>query len=99
MAWKFLRIFGPPRPAPHRAGARRPSLPAVELLEDRLVPSTAHLALVADYGQPGQPELDVSNLIKSWNPQAIVTVGDNNYPMATSANIDANIGQYYHSYI
>lgn len=31
-------------------------------------------AVIGDYGLAGQPLLDVSNLIKSWNPDFIVTV-------------------------
>jgi len=35
----------------------------------------------------------------SWNPDFIVTAGDNNVPSGAASTIDANIGQYYHSYI
>lgn len=38
-------------------------------------------------------------LVKSWNPDFIVTVGDNNYPNGATSSIDENIGQYYHEYI
>ena len=56
-------------------------------------------ANIGDYGLAGQKELDVSNLVKSWNPEFIITVGDNNYPTGSAATIDANVGQYYHDYI
>lgn len=56
-------------------------------------------AVIGDYGLAGQPLLDVSNLIKSWNPGFIVTLGDNNYPNGQSYTIDDNIGQYFHEYI
>lgn len=56
-------------------------------------------AVIGDYGLAGQPLLDVSNLIKSWNPDFIVTVGDNNYPAGQATTIDDNIGQYFHEYI
>ncbi|MBI5650849.1 MAG: metallophosphoesterase [Chloroflexi bacterium] len=56
-------------------------------------------AIIGDFGSAGTPEADVANLVKSWNPDFIVTVGDNNYPVGASATIDANIGQYYHDYI
>ena len=56
-------------------------------------------AVIGDFGLAGQPLLDVSNLIKSWNPDFIVTVGDNNYPDGAAATIDDNIGQYFHEYI
>ena len=60
---------------------------------------TTHFAVIGDFGQAGQPELDVSNLVKSWNPDFIITLGDNNYNVGSAATIDANIGQYYHQFI
>ena len=56
-------------------------------------------AVVGDYGMAGQAEADVAALVESWNPDFIITVGDNNYLMGSTTTIDANIGQYYHSYI
>ncbi len=56
-------------------------------------------AVIGDYGSAGQPEADVANLVKSWNPNFIVSVGDNNYPDGAAYSIDKNIGQYYHNYI
>lgn len=56
-------------------------------------------AAIGDYGLAGQPLLDVSNLIKSWKPDFIVTLGDNNYPDGAAWSIDDNIGQYFHEYI
>src|SRR4029077_16786078 len=47
----------------------------------------------------GTPENDVANLVKGWNPDAILTVGDNNYETGQASTIDANVGQYYHSFI
>jgi hypothetical protein len=58
-----------------------------------------HFAVIGDYGAGGQAELDVSKLVKSWNPDFIITAGDNNYPSGESSTIDANIGQYYCSFI
>ncbi len=56
-------------------------------------------AVIGDFGEAGQPETDVANLVKSWNPGFIVTTGDNNYPNGAVSTIDQNIGQYYHDYI
>lgn len=45
-------------------------------------------------------ELSVANLVKRWDPDFIVTVGDNSYPDgATTAILDQNIGQFYSEYI
>jgi len=56
-------------------------------------------AVIGDFGLAGQNEADVANLVKSWNPDFIVTAGDNNYPDGAVWSIDDNIGQYYHDYI
>jgi tartrate-resistant acid phosphatase type 5 len=64
-----------------------------------VVTGTVHFAIIGDYGSAGQPELDVSNLVRSWSPEFIVTTGDNNYPDGATSTIDPNIGQYYHDFI
>lgn len=56
-------------------------------------------AVIGDYGLASKNEADVANLVKSWNPNFIVTVGDNNYEKGLAETIDQNIGQYYHDYI
>ena len=56
-------------------------------------------AIIGDYGKAGTNELNVSNLVKSWNPEYIITLGDNNYDLGEASTIDANIGQYYRQFI
>ena len=56
-------------------------------------------AVIGDFGSNDSNEAAVANLVKSWNPSFIVTVGDNNYPDGEASTIDANIGKYYHEYI
>ena len=85
--------------APRHAHVRKSALPSVEFLEPRWLLSTTHFAVLGDFGSAGQAELDVANRIKSWNPEYILTVGDDNYPSGSASTIDANIGQYYHDYI
>lgn len=58
-----------------------------------------HFAVIGDYGLAGQPEADVAALVHSWNPDFIITTGDNNYFSGEAATIDQNIGQYYHDFI
>ncbi|MFQ5864950.1 MAG: metallophosphoesterase [bacterium] len=60
---------------------------------------TVRFGVIGDYGDAGQAELDVSNLIKSWNVDLLITTGDNNYPNGEASTIDENIGQYYHEFI
>lgn len=60
-----------------------------------------------DYGQDGQNELAVKNLIyshsaKNNNGQPlswIITYGDNNYEYGSESTIDANVGKYYSQWI
>jgi hypothetical protein len=61
--------------------------------------STATFAVIGDFGKAGTPESDVAALVHGWNPDFILTVGDNNYETGSASDIDANIGQYYHDYI
>ncbi len=68
---------------------------------DTVDQSTIKFAIIGDYGNPDNETASrqVSDLVKSWQPQFIATVGDNNYPSGEAATIDANVGQYYSDYI
>lgn len=61
--------------------------------------SQLKFAVIGDYGKAGSNELNVSLLVKSWNPDLIITLGDNNYENGEASTIDENIGQYYQEYI
>jgi hypothetical protein len=52
-------------------------------------------AVIGDYGLAGKPEQDVANLAKSWLPDLVITLGDNNYPDGSQGTINANIDNYY----
>jgi tartrate-resistant acid phosphatase type 5 len=56
-------------------------------------------AAIGDYGTGDQNEADVANLILSWNPEFIITLGDNNYPTGAADHMDQAVGQFFHSYI
>jgi hypothetical protein len=56
-------------------------------------------AVIGDFGFSGTPESDVATLVKSWNPEFVITTGDNNYDNGAASTIDPNIGQYYHEFI
>lgn len=62
-------------------------------------PLVLRFAVIGDYGAGGQPEADVANLVRSWDPELIITAGDNNYPDGAASTIDQHIGQFYHEYI
>ncbi len=71
----------------------------IESLESRCLLASANFAVIGDFGDAGPDEKDVADRVKSWNPEFIVTVGDNNYEDGAASTIDANVGQYYHSFI
>jgi tartrate-resistant acid phosphatase type 5 len=56
-------------------------------------------AVIGDFGEGNQAEADVAGLVHGWNPDIIITVGDNNYPIGAADMIDAHVGQYYHDFI
>jgi hypothetical protein len=76
-----------------------PSVDALAAGEVEAQDVCARFAVIGDFGEVGQPAADVAALVKSWNPEFIITTGDNNYPSGAAATIDANIGQYYHEFI
>lgn len=64
-----------------------------------LTPGPLMFAIIGDYGWAGTDVVQVSELVHTWDPQQIYTVGDNNYPAGSGDTLDANVGQYYHDYI
>ncbi|HMS33378.1 MAG TPA: metallophosphoesterase [Ignavibacteria bacterium] len=61
--------------------------------------SQTKFAVIGDYGKAGSNELNVSNLVKSWSPEFVITLGDNNYEYGAAETIDTNIGKYYSEFI
>jgi cell division septation protein DedD len=77
------------------------------------VAAQLRIAVIGDYGcQPGtdcgsassQQEVPVANMVHSWNPDAIFTVGDNSYETATAIDVpldqkpyaaDVQAGRFY----
>ncbi|HUF38001.1 MAG TPA: PQQ-dependent sugar dehydrogenase [Anaerolineales bacterium] len=64
-----------------------------------LPPGPLVFAAIGDFGLQGPDAAAVAELVKSWDPELIITLGDNNYPDGSFESIDANIGQYYHEFI
>ena len=56
-------------------------------------------AVIGDYGNGSNDELLVSELVKSWSPDFIITTGDNNYPNGDDESFEDNIAYYYGDYI
>ena len=57
-------------------------------------------AAIGDYGtdRKGRAQ-QVAALIKSWDPDYIITLGDNNYRRTKTDNIDWNVGKLFQEYI
>jgi hypothetical protein len=70
-----------------------------EALEERRLLASASFAVIGDFGADGTGEASVASMVKSWNPNFVTTVGDNNYPLGAANTIDVNIGKHYHQYI
>lgn len=58
-------------------------------------------AAIGDYGDSENETAvrAVADMVKSWEPDFVITVGDNNYPEGELATIDDNIGQFYSEFI
>lgn len=52
-------------------------------------------AIIGDFGSNDSNELAVSNLVKTWNPKHIITVGDNSY----NNDYEGDVAKYYYEYI
>jgi hypothetical protein len=61
--------------------------------------SAVRIAVIGDYGDGSQAAADVAALVKHWNPDFVVTTGDNNYPAGSAGTIDQNVGRFYHEFI
>jgi tartrate-resistant acid phosphatase type 5 len=63
------------------------------------------IAVIGDFGAAAESpakasnEMAVANLVRLWNPDFVITTGDNNYPAGAASTIDVNIGQFYQAYI
>jgi hypothetical protein len=56
-------------------------------------------AVIGDYGTGGQSAENVANMVLAWEPDIIISSGDNNLPSGSAETIDNAVGRLYHSYI
>jgi tartrate-resistant acid phosphatase type 5 len=71
-----------------------PPGPAIVHEADRV-----RLAAIGDYGVEGDEAADVAALVRRFDPDAVLTLGDNNYPAGRESTLDDNVGRYYHDFI
>lgn len=60
---------------------------------------TILFAEIGDFGNAGMNEYNVAAMVKSWNPDFIISGGDNNYTNGKLVTIKNNISQFYGDYI
>jgi hypothetical protein len=60
---------------------------------------TRRIAVVGDYGGDTSEEAAVAKLIASWNPDAVITGGDNNYVEGSFDGYDQVVGKHYHAFM
>lgn len=51
-------------------------------------------AAIGNFGFASASQTSVANLVKSWNPEAIFTLGNNNYPDGNPLNLVSNLVDY-----
>jgi hypothetical protein len=56
-------------------------------------------AVIGDYGDGSSAEDSVATLVASWDPDFVITTGDNNYSDGAAETIDDHIGQFYSQFI
>ncbi|GAB4581936.1 MAG: hypothetical protein Fur0022_46880 [Anaerolineales bacterium] len=61
--------------------------------------ATTRFAAIGDYGKNSPAEGAVANMVASWEPDYVITLGDNNYPAGALATLDENITAHYSDFI
>lgn len=69
------------------------------LLSGTAQASELTFAVIGDYGDGGRRESRVATLVRSWSPDVVLTLGDNNYPSGAAGTLDRHVGRDYHSFI
>lgn len=75
------------------------SQPVDRLLKTTMLSDVKIVAIIGDFGNTKSVEREVSKLIKSWNPESVITVGDNNYIDNSMSGYDLSVGQFFHEFI
>ncbi|MCO5183997.1 MAG: metallophosphoesterase [Anaerolineae bacterium] len=57
-------------------------------------PLSVRFAVIGDYGGGGAGAWDVASLVASWEPDFVITLGDNNYPSGSAETLPQSIAPY-----
>ena len=91
----------PPIPTP--TPTNEPSSTLIPTLTPTITPTptpaVVRFAVIGDYGTGDEAAQRVADLVLSWQPDLLLTVGDNNYPLGATETIDEHIGRFYQSFI
>lgn len=68
-------------------------------IEVNMETDSTRFAIIGDYGKAGTDAEAVARMVKGWDPDFILTTGDNNYEHGDYSTLEANIGSYYGDYI
>jgi hypothetical protein len=92
-----LEYFDDRRTASVRLRWSSPSTPFQTV--SRLYAYDTRFAAIGDFGEGNDGAADTARMVRGWDPDLIVTTGDNNYPDGGADTIDRNIGRFYHEFI
>lgn len=62
-------------------------------------PATTTFAAIGDYGWSGAGAREVAALVDQWDPELVITLGDNNYPDGAAWTIEENITANYGRFV
>jgi len=79
--------------------AAAPDATTADAADGGAAPLRARFVLLGDFGFDDANEAAVATLVKAWEPDFVVTLGDNSYPESNATTIDETIGKYYSDFI
>ncbi len=89
----------PPSPSASPPTPASPTPPPPPTATSSFSPSVVRFAIIGDYGTGGSGEAAVARLVKAWQPDFILTTGDNNLLHGDPQDLDAHVGRFFGDYI
>lgn len=99
----FETSFDDPTPTPSPTATSTPTATPTPTTTPTSTPAPPveplRFAVIGDYGDGSSEEGLVATLVAGWDPDFVITTGDNNYSDGEAATIDDHIGQFYSQFI
>ncbi len=89
---------GTPPKAPDAESVQAPSAPTSSPSASSAA-MAVRFAVIGDFGDGSHHEAAVAHLVRKFDPNFVITTGDDNYPMGQAATIDEHIGAFYADFI